>query len=301
MSAGKSSLINALVGRELLPSANEATTACLTSVEHCRTAKSFYGARYSQDGVRIEAQEDTSIEQMRAWNADAQTKQIRLSGKFSTNRPASAPKLVLHDTPGPNNSQNERHAELMMEAVRDTDFKLLCYVLNAGQLGTRDDRRLLEQLRELLAGRSGYQLVFILNKVDLLDPERGEAIVSYVANTKHYLEGLGFPEPIILPTMANLALVARKALGGQALTRVERGRLKLALGGLVTGDTCLLQDAALPDALKARVRKDLESTKKASPASPGVEARALAELEQLVTHSGIRTVEFLLNQRSMVA
>lgn len=299
MSAGKSSLINALAGRELLPSANEATTACLTSIEHRRTAKSFRGACYSHSGAQMAALNNASIEQVRAWNSNPHVKHIRLSGKLSISSPSGAAKVVLHDTPGPNNSQYSRHAEMMLEAVHTTHFKLLCYVLNAGQLGTWDDRKLLEQLHELLAQRSGYRLVFILNKVDLLDPERGEDVAAYVAKAKHYLKGLGFPEPVILPTMANLALVARKALSAQALTRVERGRLKQALDDLAAGEACLLRDAVLPDAIKARVRKGLEKTKKASPASSGIEAGERAKLEQLVVRSGIRTVEFLLQQRSI--
>lgn len=63
MSAGKSSFINALVSRELLPSANEATTACLTSIEHRRTAKTFRGACYSNAGARIGTQKYTSVDQ----------------------------------------------------------------------------------------------------------------------------------------------------------------------------------------------------------------------------------------------
>ena len=301
MSAGKSSFINALAGREILPSANEATTACLTSIEHRRTAKSFRGAPYSHDGVRMGTQKNASIEQVRGWNADAQVRHIRLSGKLSTGSPAGAPKLVLHDTPGPNNSQDGRHAELMLEALSGIPFKLLFYVLNAGQLGTWDDCRLLEQVRDLLARREGYRLVFILNKVDLLDVERGEDLAGHVARTRHYLEGIGFAQPVILPTMTNLALVARKALSAQALTRVERGRLQQALDDLAADNACPLQDAAMPDALKVRVRKHLEKTKKASPASPGIAADAMAELEQLITRSGIRTVEFFLHQRSIAA
>lgn len=301
MSAGKSSLINALAGREILPSANEATTACLTSIEHRRTAKSFRGAPYSHSGARMGTQKEASIEQVRGWNADAQVRHIRLSGKLSTDSPVGAPKLVLHDTPGPNNSQDGRHAELMREAVRGIPFKLLFYVLNAGQLGTWDDRRLLEQVRDLLARRAGHRLVFILNKVDLLDPERGENLAGHVARARHYLEGLGFAEPVILPTMANLALVARKALGAQVLTRVERGRLRQALDDLAADNACPLQDAAMPGALKARVRQHLEKTQKASVAPPGIEAGAVAQLEQLIKLSGIRTVEFLLHQRSTAA
>src|SRR3546814_3295380 len=43
MSAGKTSFINALIGQELLHTANEATTACVTRVEHRQGARRFSG------------------------------------------------------------------------------------------------------------------------------------------------------------------------------------------------------------------------------------------------------------------
>jgi ribosome biogenesis GTPase A len=301
MSAGKSSLINALIGRELLPSANEATTACLTSIRHHQTASSFRGACYAHDGEQVVPQRTASIDHVRAWNADAQIEHIRLSGKFRT-RPAFAPGLVLHDTPGPNNSQDDTHGDVMLKAVRTVPFKLLCYVLNAEQPGTLDDRNLLEQLRKLLEGRSGHGLVFILNKVDLLDPERGEDLAGCVANTRQYLERLGFENPVIVPTMANIALYARKAINDEPLTRSERARLQQSLDDLAVDDTDPLEAAALPDALRASMVRELDKARRSRKVSAGtLQAAEAARLEQLVVRSGIKTVEFLLNQRSTMA
>ena len=297
MSAGKSSFINALVGRELLPSANEATTACLTSIAHRRSGKNFRGSCFSREGVKLSAQADASIDQVRAWNADPDVKHIQLFGKFG-GRPAIPPGLVLHDTPGPNNSQDERHAELMLEAIRTVPFRLVCYVLNAGQLGTWDDRRLLEAVREQLAGQAGRQLVFILNKVDLLDPERGEDIPDCVDKARRYLEGLGFTHPIIVPTMAHLALCARKAMRDQPLTRVERMKLRQALDELAAEPDHILH-ATLPEATRLRALKDIrKASKPRSAASEDAHTGDLAELEQLLVRSGISTVEFLINQRN---
>jgi hypothetical protein len=301
MSAGKSSFINALVGRSLLPAANEATTACLTSIEHRQGAKSFRGICYSDAGDKIVTQPDASVEEVQAWNADPQIRHIHLSGKFRAHLPPVSG-LVLHDTPGPNNSLNDRHGELMLDAIHRVPFKLLCYVLNAGQLGTWDDRKLLEQLRELLTQRLRRRLVFILNKVDLLDPERGEDLAGSVGKAKQYLEGLGFVDPIIVPTMASIALYARKAMHDEPLTRVERAKLRQALDELGFEQESTLQAAAMPEALKARVLRELKKSKKSSSVlSEGMQAGEVAELEQLVVRTGIRTVEFLLNQRSTAA
>jgi len=301
ISAGKSSFINALVGRELLPSANEATTACLTSLEHRQSASSFRGTCYTHGGERLAALRDASIDDVRAWNADTRVSHIRLSGKFRT-RPSIAPGLVLYDTPGPNNSQDDSHGGMMLKAIHTVPFKLLCYVLNAGQLGTWDDRNLLEQLRKLLEGRRGHGLVFILNKVDLLDPERGEDLAGCVAHARAYLEKLGFESPIIVPTMANIALYARKAMNAEPLTRSERARLQQSLDDLVFDNADPLEAAAMPDALRASVARELGKARRSRKTPAGsVPATDMARLEQLVVRSGIKTVEFLLNQRSTMA
>lgn len=262
MSAGKSSLINALIGRELLPAGNEATTACLTRIERKQRAKYFRGSCFSHAGSELISQRQASIEHVRAWNLDAQVKHIHLAGKFS-NVSRLPSKLVLHDTPGPNNSQDQRHAEMMLEAVRTVPFQSLCYVLNGSQLATQDDCQLLEQLRELVSNRAALLIIFILNKVDLLDPERGEDLATCVSNARAYLERLGFVEPVVVPMMADLALFARKALNESPLTRVERNKLRISMENVRFGEHC---------------------------------AR---DLEQLLNHSGIKTVESLLYQHSI--
>ena len=262
MSAGKSSLINALIGRELLPAGNEATTACLTRIERNQRSKYFHGKYFSRAGSELGSQRQTSLEHVRAWNRDADIKHIHLAGKFS-NASRLPSKLVLHDTPGPNNSQDQRHAELMLEAVRTVPFQSLCYVLNGSQPATHDDRRLLEQLRELLPQRAGLRIIFILNKIDLLDPERGEDLATCVSNARTYLERLGFADPVVVPTMADLALSARKALNASALTRVERNKLRIWLENISLGE------------------------------------HGARDLEQLLNHSGIKTVESLLYQHSI--
>lgn len=308
MSAGKSSLINALIGHELLHAANEATTACVTSVEHWLNEKNIYGICYSHSDHELERETHISPKQVRAWNDNPQIKKIRLVGKYKINpRPASG--LILHDTPGANNSQEDRHAKVMLEAVRTIPFKMLLYVLNASQLGTRDDRALLELLRKELAQRPCHQVVFILNKVDLLDPERGEDIATCIQNAQAYLEVIGFSRPIIVPAIADAALYARKTLNAEPLTRAQRWKLHHAIEDLNHNRRALLNAAIIPDAIRRNVlrnwkrlerkRKRLERKKVAL--FNDAQACDANELRQLVAYSGIGTIEALIkNQRKVI-
>lgn len=296
MSAGKTSVINALIGQELLHSANEATTACMTSVEHRQGARHFTGACYSHADQELARQQNTSPTVIRDWNANSAVKRISLSGSFKV-VPSPAPGLMLHDTPGPNNSQNERHAELMLEALRTISCKALCYVLNASQLGTQDDRALLEQLREELAGRVGVSTYFILNKVDLLDPEHGETIGTYVDKAQRYLADIGFERPIIIPTKANVALYARKALRAEPLTRSQRLKLRQALDELEDDKHALLDACVVPKTVKQSVFKTLTNLERQRAKPLDERAVQRNELQQLVAISGLKTVEALIKHQ----
>ena len=297
MSAGKSSFINALIGRELLHSANEATTACVASVEHWVNEKDFHGFCYSYAGHEFSRQRHISTEQVRAWNANMEVKHIRLVGRFNIS-PCPAPGLVFHDTPGANNSQDHRHAQVMLEAVRNGSFKMLLYVLNAGQPETQDDCTLLEWLCKELSVRPQHQIVFILNKVDLLDSERGEDIAACVLKTKAYLEAIGFDCPVIVPTMADAALCARKALNAEPLTRVQSWKLHHAINDLKDYKQASLHAAIVPDAIRRSVLKDWRQVEKVRRASTNdAQACEILELQQLLTYSGIRTVETLIKDQ----
>ena len=43
------------------------------------------------------------------------------------------------DTPGPNNSMDRSHGEMMKKAIEKKEYKKIFYILNATQLGTEDD------------------------------------------------------------------------------------------------------------------------------------------------------------------
>lgn len=294
MSAGKSSFINALIGQELLHAANEATTACITSVAHNPDATHFTGTCFSYANRPLSSHVHTNAELVREWNANHDVKRINLTGNFSTSH---APGLVLHDTPGPNNSQDDKHAQLMLEAVRTIDFNALCYVLNASQLGTQDDRSFLQQLRQELSAKAEQPIYFILNKVDLLDASRGETIESYVANTHRYLTSLGFEHPLIIPTMADTALYARKAMKQEPLSLKQRIKLQLALDELDDQQNTLLH-AAVPEAIRDRGLAELGRLEHARlSATLDSPTRKQHALQQLVAISGLNTVETLLQQQ----
>ncbi len=63
----------------------------------------------------------------------------------------------------------------------------------------------------------------------MLDAEKGESLAGCIESVRQYLSSVGFGNPVIIPMMANIALVVRKKIAGARLTRVERVTLRQAL------------------------------------------------------------------------
>ncbi|GHT80771.1 hypothetical protein AGMMS49960_03040 [Betaproteobacteria bacterium] len=286
MSAGKSTFLNALIGRELLPVANEATTARVTRVEHRPRRKHFSGSRYFGHEVSPKQQyRKITLETLRKWNADQHTRRIEISGTFNMSvKPAKG--LAFYDTPGANNSQDDRHRSVMLDTLHNTSFQALFYILNAHHLGVDDDRRTLETLLDATRDKPQHKIWFILNKADALDPEKGETISSVVSKTVSYLSQLGFEVPVLIPVASHAALYAKKFLNGHQMSRKQKGDLNAAVARLNELGHHMLHAARIPENVRElwRVKLDAPTTNS-------------TPVEHLLAASGIVAVEAMLHFR----
>ncbi|HHF3133550.1 TPA: dynamin family protein [Vibrio diabolicus] len=224
MSSGKSTFINAMLGQDLLPAANEATTATIAHIFDGKTqGDAFYGERFDSNGNLIEHNDAVDLATMKAWNADSETKTITLNGNIRAIKENSNVRLVLTDTPGPNNSQDPEHQRTTLGFIQDSKRNpLIIYVLNATQLGTNDDAQLLRLVADTMSKggkQSKDRFLFVVNKMDMFDPERGENIEEALNRVKSYLEENGIHDPNLFPVSARMAYLLRKQ--GE-LTRAER-------------------------------------------------------------------------------
>ena len=110
MSSGKSTLINAMLGRELLPARNEATTATLAKIHDEDGADHFSGKSYDKDHNELESIDPLSLSNMNELNDNPNTSVIEIHGDI-VGIDSKDLKLVLTDTPGPNNSRTDEHRE----------------------------------------------------------------------------------------------------------------------------------------------------------------------------------------------
>jgi ribosome biogenesis GTPase A len=258
MSSGKSTFINAMLGQDLLPAANEATTATIVHIYDDKSrGNNFLGKRIARDGEIIEIREAIDLDTMKNWNQDPDTKTIKLWGDILAVEHNDNVRLVLTDTPGPNNAQDKEHERTTTGFVQDSlRNPLIIYVLNATQLGTNDDSILLRLVAEIMSKggkQSKDRFLFVVNKMDMFDPEGGENVEETLQRVREYLNENGIQDPNIYPVSARMAYLLRKQ---SELTKKERND-KHSIGELLLDEPSMALPQYMP--LSPRVARAMEA------------------------------------------
>ena len=213
MSSGKSTLINALLGRQLMPAANEATTATIVRIVDTGTdQKDFSAVAFDKSGNIVAKMEKVSLSDMKKLNADPKVSMIELKGRIPFVSSVGM-RLVLVDTPGPNNSRDERHKEMTYRMLADSDKSVVLYVMNATQLGINDEKIFLDYVCKNMASggkQARERFIFVVNKMDDFKlKEDPDGIIKALINVKKSLEERKIFNPNIFPVSAAAALERR--------------------------------------------------------------------------------------------
>lgn len=229
MSAGKSTVLNSLIGKTLLPSKNEATTATICKIRINNNLNSFIGKISEGENQVFEKDVDenwVSLNNEKA-NAPDSMLNIFLEGPVSDFETHNMDVFFV-DTPGPNNSQNPAHKEATYTYLKDEENKpILMYILNATQLRTKDELHTLKEVSNFLNENknSNDRIIFILNRIDDLDPDK-EPLAYKINKTKEYLNSnFDIKNPKIFPLSAEYARLAIKEESGEKLSRHEKSNL----------------------------------------------------------------------------
>lgn len=209
MSSGKSTLINALLGKKLMPVANMATTA--TIVKIIDTEQDNYSAKaYDAKGKLIKEDSNITYRTMKEWNKDTNISSIEILGRIPCVKSVGM-RLVLVDTPGPNNSRDENHKRMTYDMLADSDKSLVLFVMNATQLNVDDQKNLMDFVCECMekgGKQSRERYIFAINKMDSFNPEDDDP--SEALNTaKDVLLDNKITAPNLFPVSAQAALECR--------------------------------------------------------------------------------------------
>lgn len=212
MSAGKSTLINSLLGTKLMPAKQEACTATITEIKD-NDIDHFEAQAFDSQGAMVKSFSNLTYENMDELNGNSQVSTICVEGDipFVT---ADEVSLVLVDTPGPNNSRDQNHKKATLEMLSKSSKTLVLYIMNATQLAVDDDNNLLDTVSESMkvgGKQSRDRFIFVLNKLD--DFKKGEdSVESAIKKVQDYLADKGIENPNIFPASALTALNIRTIL-----------------------------------------------------------------------------------------
>lgn len=212
MSAGKSTLINALLRQKLMPAKNEACTATITEIRD-NDSEHFMARVYDKDGKLIKVHPELTFDIMNQLNSDANVSTIRAEGDipFLTTEEAA---LVLVDTPGPNNSRDPEHKKTTYKMLLESSKNLVLFIINATQSGVNDEADLLKHVADSMCvggKQSRDRFIFVVNKLDGF--KKGEDNVKdSLDKVRTQLQDLGIYDPNIYPVSALTALDIRTIL-----------------------------------------------------------------------------------------
>ena len=212
MSAGKSTLINALLRQKLMPAKQEACTATITEIKD-NDADHFMAKVYDTNGNLIQTHPELSFEIMDSLNSNPDVSKIHVEGNipFVTSEDVS---LVLVDTPGPNNSRDPEHKAATYRMLSESSKTVVLYILNATQLAVNDDYNLLSHVADSMkvgGKQSRDRFIFVVNKLD--DFKKGEdSIEAAITKVRDYLRDNGIENANIYPASALTALNIRTIL-----------------------------------------------------------------------------------------
>lgn len=212
MSAGKSTLINALLRQKLMPAKQEACTATITEIKD-NDEDHFIAKVYNANGQLIQTHPELTFDIMDNLNSNHEVSRIRVEGNipFVTAEDVS---LVLVDTPGPNNSRDPEHKAATYRMLSESSKTVVLYILNATQLAVNDDYNLLSHVADSMkvgGKQSRDRFIFVVNKLD--DFKKGEdSVEAALKKVRDYLHDNGIDNPNIYPASALTALNIRTIL-----------------------------------------------------------------------------------------
>lgn len=262
MSAGKSTLLNALIGKKVNKTQNDACTAKIHNIVNKPYEDGFcYELDYL---LELDADYNTLMED----NADNRSSEITVGTFFRTVGQTSK-RVWFIDTPGVNSSQDIEHKLLAEKTICDTDSALLIYLLNGENIGTEDDRKHLLFILEHYHGN----VLFVVNKLDRFRKE--DSIVETLNAVISDLRDIGFKAPDVVPVSSYAAYLAKMSIFEEQLDEDEQDEFDRLTKKMKR--TKYQLDNYYPDAIQSHVHIDNGD-----------------ESNQLLLHSGLLHLENMI-------
>ena len=211
MSAGKSTLINALLGQKLMPSKQGACTATITKIKD-DDDYTFKAVAVDSDKNELHHFSVLDYKTMTSLNKNPDVSEILVSGNIPFVA-ADEVSLILIDTPGPDNARDRRHGAVTAKALDQSSKMLVLFVMNGGKLHDEAQDSFLRRIAKSMSvggKQSRERFLFVINKMDAYDEEDDDIAGETIPDTIRYLEEMGIENPNVFPAAAQPALLIRR-------------------------------------------------------------------------------------------
>ncbi|MGP1599090.1 dynamin family protein [Peptoanaerobacter stomatis] len=210
MSAGKSTLMNAFVGKKINKTQNDSCTA----KTHYILNKAFEdNLSYELDYLlELDADYNTLMED----NEENKDNKIMVGTCFRTINPINK-RIWFIDTPGVNSYQDYKHKEITINTIKYTDADLLIYLLNGENIGTDDDKKHLLYIKKSFNGN----ILFVINKVDRFK-NKEDSVSETIKTVIEDLKSIGFVEPNVVPVSSYAGYLAKMSIFKEELDEDEQ-------------------------------------------------------------------------------
>lgn len=204
MSAGKSTVVNALVGRKI---AKVKATVCTTAISNLYN-NPFRKTMLYSDGVSFINSNNKEIALENIPN-----KALKFLGGLESHP------LVITDTPGVDYAYDSSHRKIAYDAINSGDYDLLICVNN----GLYIERNGEDELISYVLKQKNKKILFIFNQLDRFDPV-DDSIEESLSQFKNLLKSKKSNAKVI-PFSAKAAFLLKKELDGN-LSKFEEVELK---------------------------------------------------------------------------
>ena len=210
MSAGKSTLINALVGKPITRTSQEACTKNLCFIYNKPFEDGYFHLIASP--LNLDATKDdllnTVNEEIRSIAS-----YFRVLGDLEVRA-----RVCLIDTPGVNFALDSSHKKLTRKALVEENYDKLILVLNANLLGTDDE---IKYLKYIYKNVPGEKIIFVINKLDCFKIAE-DSISTSIKDVETDLRKIGFVNPVICPFSAYFSFLLKMKQNNEKLSEDDQ-------------------------------------------------------------------------------
>lgn len=287
VSAGKSTLINALLRNKLMPAKNAACTKIVTKIKH-QSHDGFNARSFDNNGQSSTWRNDVKLDDMVSLNDGADTKEIEVTGRipFAQN---SDVQLVLVDTPGPNSWKFEDHQATTMKEFDASSKAMVLFVVNATNSLVQDEKQLWETIKRAMksdASNMRDRVIVALNKMDELYDKVDDVQETLRDITKQLQEKVGIPNAWIFPIAARPALDFRTLDMDEANAQAATRRAQWARESLIEQEELHLERYST-QWLTPSCKKTIEDALAAAQSNNN-------KTEEALIHSGLPSLELAI-------